>query len=133
MQSAFATTEPIIITELLDPYYRETRRIRITDEKLWFFKEGSSTQFATEIIDTSSWIRMSPRGIDRKMVLGNDFFEGWYRTTFKIDSQFSDSLFYLDLVSPFSAYEVFLDGELIHKIGNMQEFQFVVRGGFESA
>ena len=119
--ATFAQEDVILLTDTLDQFFSSNKRIRITNQKKWFFKSGSDPQNAISPLDTTEWIRMYPRQMKKGFANEEGILEGWFRTKIKIDSSSSLTLgsSYIDVVTHFSAIEIYLDGKKIHTIGNI--------------
>ena len=84
----------------------------------WIFRPGNDPKWAQPVIDTTGWIKMQPIGLSKKFADRNGRVEGWFRINVKFDSSLWNKILWIDNIS-YSASEIYMDGRLIAKTGNM--------------
>jgi len=115
----FAQTNDVAsedIPVLHDSLKTDAGSFQLSDLPNWKFQPGDDINWADPGFDDSGWHTLQ-HGLSIKEMpdtLWNGY--GWWRLTFQADSTFYNKNWVLGLIS-LGAFEVYLDGELVHNIG----------------
>ncbi len=89
----------------------------IQNLNIWKYNEGSDDSWSNVELNTNQWKNIKPDDINESFFNEQDRLEGWFRTSFVLDSTYENSPINL-YVDAWAAIETYIDGELVHRSGN---------------
>jgi signal transduction histidine kinase len=94
--------------------YEDVKELYLTNKDGWLFKKGNDSSY----INGQGWQPLKPVQLSAKMADNNGRLEGWFRFRFKVDTSISNQPHYFYLGRN-ASFEVFLDGQKIAQVGNV--------------
>jgi two-component system, NtrC family, sensor kinase len=98
--------------------YEDVKELYLTTLDGWLFKKGNDSSYTNATLDNNGWQSLKPVQLNARMADASGRMEGWFRLRFKADTSITNHLHYFFL-GRHASFEVFLDGQKIVRLGNV--------------
>ena len=106
--------------------YEDLKELYLTTKEGWLFKKGNDSSY----VNKSDWQSLKPVQLSAKMADEQGRMEGWFRFRFKADTSITNYPHYFYLGRN-ASFEVFLDGQKIAQVGNVNAVNKLEAESFE--
>lgn len=106
--------------------YEDLKELYLTTKEGWLFKKGNDSSY----VNKSDWQSLKPVQLSAKMANEQGRMEGWFRFRFKADTSITNYPHYFYLGRN-ASFEVFLDGQKIVQVGNVNALNKLEAESFE--
>ncbi len=106
--------------------YEDLKELYLTTKEGWLFKKGNDSSY----VNKSDWQSLKPVQLSAKMANEQGRMEGWFRFRFKADTSIANYPHYFYLGRN-ASFEVFLDGQKIAQVGNVNAVNKLEAESFE--
>jgi sensor histidine kinase YesM len=105
---------PVLISSKM---FDGEQKIVLSELNGWLFKYGNDSSWANKELNSVDWKELKPAELSAKLVDSTGRLEGWFRFTFRLDTDFMNMPLFIGR-GGWAATDIYIDGKFLASFGN---------------